>query len=147
MEVEMTAITRISIHAPARGATSKSNRSYRLYGFQSTLPRGERLVRLSSGENPLGFQSTLPRGERRLRNPRTCGKQDFNPRSREGSDSNFNQKSRLFSDQNCLKQLISKELSHFDSVLSTLFKIIVLFFRCECSAFFMYASFSHQIIK
>ena len=55
----------ISIHAPARGATSCGSPVLVRYAFQSTLPRGERLRR---------FQSM-----RRA--------SDFNPRSREGSDS------------------------------------------------------------
>ena len=55
----------ISIHAPARGATHQIFSSQFFIQFQSTLPRGERLV---------------------------CGCTDsfssnFNPRSREGSDS------------------------------------------------------------
>ncbi len=77
--------------------------------FQSTLPRGERLLRvpanmtgkqisihapargatvtcLSSASTWL-FQSTLPRGERRLSKASgTSPHHDFNPRSREGSD-------------------------------------------------------------
>ena len=55
----------ISIHAPARGATgSRTGISVQCKRFQSTLPRGERLV---------------------LYNYRK-GQGDFNPRSREGSD-------------------------------------------------------------
>ena len=57
---------KISIHAPARGATVRSS-SLRIgfEKFQSTLPRGER-------PHPLSLlQAYLP---------------DFNPRSREGSD-------------------------------------------------------------
>ena len=56
---------RISIHAPARGATEKKRFPFISCTFQSTLPRGER--------------------------PKTCAFflalfEDFNPRSREGSD-------------------------------------------------------------
>ena len=36
-------LTRISIHAPARGATSTYAWKKMISGFQSTLPRGERL--------------------------------------------------------------------------------------------------------
>ena len=55
---------RISIHAPARGATRHALNLLLKKGFQSTLPRGERpelVVLLAKGEL---FQSTLPRGER-----------------------------------------------------------------------------------
>ena len=54
----------ISTHAPARGATGYYNMDCMIGIFQPTLPRGERL------------------------RSRTCAVQadDFNPRSREGSD-------------------------------------------------------------
>ena len=55
----------ISIHAPARGATSK------IKGFQPFQ---------------LVFQSTLPRGERLVQRANEPECYDFNPRSREGSD-------------------------------------------------------------
>ena len=79
-------ILRISIHAPARGATSSLISPFSFALFQSTLPRGERLVLLFITHNlmsisihapargatpfifckfqPPVFQSTLPRGER-----------------------------------------------------------------------------------
>ena len=56
---------KISIHAPARGATTQPADTITKQPFQSTLPRGERL-----------FQHS-PFCER---------ERDFNPRSREGSD-------------------------------------------------------------
>ena len=100
----------ISIHAPAKGATTFYKcLLYRLQ-FQSTLPRRERpYVRVRvSGAGPISihapakgatmlfrcrqilvitFQSTLPRRERlhSLRYP-SCFSLHFNPRSREGSD-------------------------------------------------------------
>ena len=106
----------ISIHAPARGATLITARIANcLEIFQSTLPRGERLV---YGTSPLLlflFQSTLPRGERLdfskfeenmlgisihapargatvIVPPGTHRNKsaDFNPRSREGSDGTYN---------------------------------------------------------
>ena len=54
----------ISIHAPARGATISTNPRFNVIRFQSTLPRGERhiLVKIVSLNDR--FQSTLPRGER-----------------------------------------------------------------------------------
>ena len=120
----------ISIHAPARGATwccqnnqvsvifqSTLPRGERRFGdhaswsdvkFQSTLPRGERLNWITVQIRAREFQSTLPRGERP---PLPCPfpyRDDFNPRSREGSDGlvimllglmlNFNPRSREGSD-------------------------------------------------
>ena len=55
---------KISIHAPARGATQVLSHSIHLIGFQSTLPRGERPTPVSSTATAWTFQSTLPRGER-----------------------------------------------------------------------------------
>ena len=55
----------ISIRAPARGATGRPCQLLYVKGFQSALPRGERLP--------------LTRGMLQVH--------DFNPRSREGSDS------------------------------------------------------------
>ena len=100
----------ISIHAPARGATSTSVRWGCIPGtFQSTLPRGERQTTRQAWDNVYLFQSTLPRGERRLPQDRQKLATDFNPRSREGSDrnttryyalnGNFNPRSREGSDQ------------------------------------------------
>ncbi|EET62049.1 hypothetical protein BRYFOR_05712 [Marvinbryantia formatexigens DSM 14469] len=77
----------ISIHAPARGATTEQGSYY----CANT------------------FQSTLPRGERRCICWRACCRRDFNPRSREGSDTarkihmppvmDFNPRSREGSDR------------------------------------------------
>ena len=102
---------RVSIHAPARGATvyiKGLSADQRL--FQSTLPRGERpphdqpFVGLDECFNPRSregsdlrrgfvrvrqarFQSTLPRGERpEDEDSPANGVRCFNPRSREGSD-------------------------------------------------------------
>ena len=103
-------LSNISIHAPARGATKSFNikiindthfnprsregsdvRSrltlHHKSKFQSTLPRGERPKYCSFRCSPSAFQSTLPRGERQ-RMRWGCSKTiNFNPRSREGSDS------------------------------------------------------------
>ena len=58
----------ISIHAPARGATFGTLRSIPAASlFQSTLPRGERLLCGANLKLVIQFQSTLPRGERRCR--------------------------------------------------------------------------------
>ena len=56
-------------------------------GFQSTLPRRERLDWLTGWYKSYKFQSTLPRRERRSAAARSIQSKDhFNPRSREGSD-------------------------------------------------------------
>ena len=57
-------LRRISIHAPARGATEEDAYGLIPFIFQSTLPRGERLYRGLGGFTCQKFQSTLPRGER-----------------------------------------------------------------------------------
>ena len=55
--------------------------------FQSTLPRGERRTDFFSfQESPNMFQSTLPRGERPNTGCRRRIPRSFNPRSHEGSD-------------------------------------------------------------
>ena len=64
----------ISIHAPARGATATDASSLDIR-FQSTLPRGERLV--------LSAVYT------------SC--ENFNPRSREGSDRKYTQTTNIIS--------------------------------------------------
>ena len=56
------------------------------FKFQSTLPRRERLKNLFLFLQLLRFQSTLPRRERQHKPERATGRKDFNPRSREGSD-------------------------------------------------------------
>ena len=56
----------VSIHAPARGATTREREAPEDARFQSTLPRGERPGHLDSARVCGVFQSTLPRGERRL---------------------------------------------------------------------------------
>ncbi len=77
----------ISIHAPARGATSSKNGHFPTMEFQSTLPRGERPIRpspLLSGHdnfNPRSREGSDLFGFLQIQ----C-REDFNPRSREGSD-------------------------------------------------------------
>ena len=57
----------ISIHAPAQGATYNIPVRLAKLGFQSTLPRRERLVYVMLDSQFLQFQSTLPRRERHSR--------------------------------------------------------------------------------
>jgi len=107
----MDALNAVSIHAPARGATSlqapkstiiisfnprtregcdiyRHQTSWRRSWFQSTHPRG---VRHYMGHQPASirmFQSTHPRGVRRPAECRRLARhRGFNPRTREGCDS------------------------------------------------------------
>ena len=60
-----TLVGQISIHAPAKGATSTVPDDYPQYCvFQSTLPRRERRQRFVQNCLAVIFQSTLPRRER-----------------------------------------------------------------------------------
>ena len=140
-------VTYISIHAPAKGATARlSARRTQRSRFQSTLPRRERLKQIatyikndtisihapvkgatieimcSRSMMPI-FQSTPPRRERRETQAKflvLCT--DFNPRSREGSDSGqqrctgnhlyFNPRSREGSD--CRVEHIKQSCAHFN---------------------------------
>ncbi len=77
---------KISIHAPARGATLNLEKVVAVCKFQSTLPRGERHHQPVRQAPTLRFQSTLPRGERRRYADFHESGNNFNPRSREGSD-------------------------------------------------------------
>ena len=77
----------ISIHAPAKGATSFRNVSPAYARFQSTLPRRER--HLSRKKRRAGTRYFNPRSrEGSDQNKRSCliTYLHFNPRSREGSD-------------------------------------------------------------
>ena len=56
---------RVSIHAPARGATLFYTQTPDSILFQFTLPRGERLRTEDAVHRLRVFQFTLPRGERR----------------------------------------------------------------------------------
>ena len=79
-------IHEISIHAPTRGATMHWHLSSSITVFQSTLPRGERLVTALVITVARSFQSTLPRGERQRKPMSLWLHKYFNPRSHEGSD-------------------------------------------------------------
>ena len=78
----------ISIHAPARGATSMAAMGTTLgNGFQSTLPRGERLVKPCCLKYPFNFNPRSREGSDAEKRRGNCmAKVNFNPRSREGSD-------------------------------------------------------------
>ena len=115
----------ISIHAPARGATRVWNSMCRSFVFQSTLPRGERRTAGRKGKRASEFQSTLPRGERQRCMAAPRSERYFNPRSREGSDSNFYSKSYLILGKNCLKLLKSLNIS----ILQNIFKHSMTYFQ------------------
>ena len=78
---------KISIRAPAKGATSVRPQEPRFTIFQSALPRRERPMISRTDCTRLKFQSALPRRERPMpARKRIKGIRHFNPRSREGSD-------------------------------------------------------------
>ena len=78
----------VSIHAPARGATSSvTGCLLPNLGFQSTPPHGERPCAGMSLSACTRFQSTPPHGERpQISLHRFSESWSFNPRPRTGSD-------------------------------------------------------------
>ena len=81
----------ISIHVPSWGTTLDAMECILYVLFQSTFPRGERLIAYRSSMVRWIFQSTFPRGER-LRRPGSLLLSDyFNPRSLVGNDGKFSQ--------------------------------------------------------
>ena len=80
----------LSIHAPARGATAPGQLYEISYPFQSTRPRGARLVLSLVIIGIVGFQSTRPRGARLSSRRRRRHLPPFNPRAREGRDDRIN---------------------------------------------------------
>ena len=80
-------LERISIHAPARGATVKELCEIVWGEFQSTLPRGERRVFLChvTDNRSISIHAPASGATKQAAAPfRNCSY--FNPRSREGSD-------------------------------------------------------------
>ena len=76
----------VSIHAPARGATSESTTPRQSGLFQFTRPRGARPPVRHAWRYRLTFQFTRPRGARPARTARTAAERCFNSRAREGRD-------------------------------------------------------------
>ena len=77
----------VSIHAPARGATFAANRiRVDTEKFQSTRPRGARLLEASPTRSYQLFQSTRPRGARQQAYYVLKAHKGFNPRARAGRD-------------------------------------------------------------
>ena len=99
----------ISIHAPAKGATTPTAEARTTKTISIHAPAKGATTLKHHRSYPIKFQSTLPRRERRsVNNPIEDAEIDFNPRSREGSDGrvaigkkayvNFNPRSREGSD-------------------------------------------------
>ena len=83
---------RISIHAPARGATVSGPTPNCFHRFQSTHPRGVRPKTIQRNSTRQSISIHAPaRGATRLRGIFPAHRPDFNPRTREGCDSNFYQ--------------------------------------------------------
>ena len=57
-------VLEISIHVPTRGTTPSTVLNYTVDRFQSTCPRGARLLLLPLIDIDIRFQSTCPRGAR-----------------------------------------------------------------------------------
>ena len=76
----------ISIHAPARGATHLPKTLFRFGAFQSTLPRGERHGQRRWAAACKNFNPRSREGSDSCGDEPHQWSKDFNPRSREGSD-------------------------------------------------------------
>ena len=80
----------ISIHAPTKGATLPLCLKYKVREFQSTLPRRERLINILHNFSDILISIHAPTKGATLEPLRTnITSLYFNPRSHEGSDSNF----------------------------------------------------------
>ena len=79
--------SRVSIHAPARGATFLKDWNDFKNQFQFTRPQGARQVKLGTTPGYVAFQFTRPQGARRGASP-LCGvrRAGFNSRARKGRD-------------------------------------------------------------
>ena len=63
-------VIKVSIRAPAWGATDQDAKTIGAFEFQFALPRGERLYPATFVDALVWFQFALPRGERRAARPR-----------------------------------------------------------------------------
>ena len=79
-------MAKISIHAPARGATGEKVRDFTTQEISIHAPARGATVSVEGVYPSGGFQSTLPRGERQIFSGCKSVRVHFNPRSREGSD-------------------------------------------------------------
>ena len=79
--------TRVSIHAPARGATKEGNDTYRFtYCFNPRARTGRDLDISGFKRSGIMFQSTRPHGARRKQQYPISSFWGFNPRARTGRD-------------------------------------------------------------
>ena len=76
----------ISIHAPAKGATSYNRNDFRMVRFQSTLPRRERQKYIDCKLLSDDISIHAPAKGATIFSPAVFIVKYFNPRSREGSD-------------------------------------------------------------
>ena len=76
----------ISIHAPARGATTPIHEHVDDKAFQSTRPRGARRYDCSRHSNPCDFNPRAREGRDASQHPYRRRRRHFNPRAREGRD-------------------------------------------------------------
>ncbi len=83
---ELQGILDVSIHAPARGATSKERSRLNQLPFQSTPPRGGRLGKRMSGREVSVSIHAPARGATQGPQKSGCRGRCFNPRPREGGD-------------------------------------------------------------
>ena len=83
---EQTYYIKISIHAPAKGATSLIKMVYKLRSFQSTLPRRERPNHIMIHNIYVNFNPRSREGSDHKCWGKITFAYNFNPRSREGSD-------------------------------------------------------------
>ena len=104
---------RVSIHAPARGATGHDETKGVRRGVSIHAPARGATMYHSNILSLFPFQSTLPRGERHTHKVLPQYQDSFNPRSRAGSDCQlpcalslhygFNPRSRAGSDSSAIK--------------------------------------------
>ena len=87
-EVDTTKVSKISIHAPTRGATLLQIGSYIIISISIHAPTRGATVSVLSAVAFSVFQSTLPREERPFLNFNNPVVMNFNPRSHERSDKN-----------------------------------------------------------
>ena len=84
--LEDVIFTQISIHAPAKGATDNPAPSGLIIKISIHAPAKGATAKIGDYVIREPFQSTLPRRERPVSSTHFPLEEDFNPRSREGSD-------------------------------------------------------------
>ena len=88
--------TRVSIHAPAKGATLRRHHVCHCYPFQSTRPRRARQKILpSSSAHKIVSIHAPAKGATSAPAARESSSSSFNPRAREGRDTHFQDIERM----------------------------------------------------